>query len=123
MRVYIDTNVYLDFLMARGLNQDRAQAVFFRSIDCEFRILMSEWSIKEILKYSTDNDVMELIEQLRAKIDIIEGFSITDFGVHKEDAIHLTLACKGNADVFLTSDKDLLSLKTEDLKMLSYELF
>ena len=56
MLLYVDTNVYLDFLLERCNKQgddleERAAQLFQRAIECEFDILVSDLLVRELEKH------------------------------------------------------------------------
>ena len=111
--LYVDTNVFIDALVERenkyGKNLSRhAGNFFYDAIRGKRRIVMSNWTIKELYKkgHSTEVLLFELIK--KSMTPIIE---YTDEDVekakqlnpdHYEDALHVLLAVKAGAECVVT---------------------
>ena len=111
MRVYVDTNIFMDFI------EERFHLNFFeRSLKCEVEIVISDVVIRE-LKYQKI-DSMSLISWLTfaKKIQIIrvkpeDSSAARQFKTHFNDALHIVLAEK-KCDALLTRNtKDFFEAK------------
>jgi predicted nucleic acid-binding protein len=102
MKLYIDTNVYLDYLLERknkkGKDLSRpAFNVFKRAASCEFYVLVSNHLIQELRGIIDLNDLTMLMSFLKKKI-----IMISDETKGKGDELHAHLAIKHGADLIVT---------------------
>lgn len=111
-RLYIDTYVYLDYLLGRKDRLrplgDFAFELLRRAIKCEFEIIVSEFVLKELEGHATEEQVAQLLRSIKRKTvfvdftkeDILKSRQIsrTDSG----DALHYLLAKKGGAEFLVT---------------------
>ena len=102
MKIYIDTNVYLDYLLERknkyGKDLSRpAFEVFKRTVACEFNILVSNHLIQELRGIIELNDLTVLMSFLKKKI-----IMIPDEIKGKGDELHAQLAIKHGANLIVT---------------------
>ncbi len=119
MKVYVDTNVYLDFILNRSDKLrplgELASQFFRRALDCEFEIVVSNHVISELKKNDIKDDELEdLWLWLKSKI-VKVGVSFEDEErartlhrsglLHFQDALHYSIAQKVKA-IILTNDKD-----------------
>jgi len=130
MLIYLDTNVYLDYLLEnndiRPLDE-YARLILNRSLSCEFTILVSDLVLAEMKK--KDIDTKALLQPLRLqqkiihreveKQDVARAKSIS---IHYPDNIHLALAMRTHCQFFVTNDKELLALE-EDIQIVSSQFF
>jgi len=113
MKLYVDTNIFLDYLLERkNLSGEDislpAQKLFYRAMSCEFFIVVSDHTANELNKNLNIEKARMMIEFLKKKIvmvykteeDIIEAkkLSATNFN----DALHAVLAKKYGADYLIT---------------------
>ncbi len=112
--IYVDTNIFLDALQGRksltGKDIDEyATKFFYRSISCEFKIVVSSWTLQEVYKQADFEETRMLLELLKKKIisithtedDIKKAKEISE---HFQDALHGLLAVKAKADFVVTRD-------------------
>lgn len=75
-KIYVDTNVYLDYFEGRTDYMrplgDFAYEVFQRTLSCEFTIILSGLVVKEILNNRDEEQVYDLINELKEKNKIIK---------------------------------------------------
>ena len=122
-RVYLDTNIYLDFLKDRVGETGRklgdcATRVFMKLMKGELTLVFSDWNQKELgyqiegSELTTLFNLIKHIENVRTEqVDKEEAkrLSTTNTG----DALHAVLARKGKADVVITRNmKDVLEFET-----------
>ncbi|MDP4012960.1 MAG: hypothetical protein Q8R00_05145 [Candidatus Nanoarchaeia archaeon] len=105
MKIYIDTNIYLDYLLERKNKQGKdisrpAFEVFKRAISCEFYILISNHLLNELCGIIDLKDITMLMSFLKKKIIKIEDKSE---GVG--DEFHAFLAEKYGAELIVTRNK------------------
>ena len=122
MRVFLDTNVLASALATRGLCTDILRAVI-NSEDLIIsdallvelrRILLKKFRVPQPL-------VDEMILFLQRDTIRAETGDLLDLGIKdKDDIIILSSAVNGKADIFVTGDKEVLSLgNVERMEILS----
>lgn len=116
MKVYLDTNIYLDYLLDRRGRTgrrlgDMAERVFRRIFSGEVRLVISDWVKMELQNHIEGNNVkvmfalMKNIEEIRTeKCDIEEAKRISRENF--DDALHAVLARKARADFLVTRNTD-----------------
>jgi len=102
MKIYVDTNIYLDYLLKRKnkFGKDLSKSafnLFKRTIACEFHILILHHLIRELRGIIELNDLTMLINFLKKKI-----IKINDESKGKGDELHAYLAKKHGADIIIT---------------------
>ena len=113
MRIYVDTNIYLDFILKReGKYVDfaaEAARLFKRAKDCEFEIILSDAVVAEYIRNFPSHEVeLQSLRILLSKklIFIRKGvadvIASRDFATHAEDALHIALAVRAGADRIIT---------------------
>lgn len=105
MKIYVDTNIYLDYLLQRknkyGTDLSKpAFDVFKRTVSCEFYILISNHIIHELRGIIDLNNLTMLMNFLKKKI-----IMISDDTKGKGDELHAYLAIKHGADLIVTRNK------------------
>ena len=114
MKVFLDTNVVVSAIATRGLCAD-----VFRSVLEFHELIVSEVLLAELERVLRDKigapsaliaDTLWLLQQdaLLSSPDPPIQLSLKD----KADLAILSSAIHGNADVFITGDKEILDLKT-----------
>lgn len=113
MRVYVDTNVLLDFFKNRRNKRGRAigklAAKFLTSvISCKHEIVISSWTLQELRKHvdlSVEKSFQSIIKH---KVETV-GYSQEDIDLAKkenssnwQDQLHIILARRSNSDVICT---------------------
>lgn len=113
MKLYVDTNIFLDYLLERknvfgkGISRP-AQKLFYRAMSCEFFIVLSNHTATEINKKISLTQATMLFEFLKKKIvnvyfseeDIEKARSIDSKNI--SDALHVVLAKKSGCDFIIT---------------------
>ena len=114
LRLVIDTNLWISFVISKKLNQLEPFLYSNKS-----RILFSDELIKEIestiskpklKKYFSENDFDEMLNAFEPYIDLIKIKSVVKICRDPKDDFLLALAKDGQAHYLLTGDKDLLEL-------------
>ncbi|MBI2136359.1 hypothetical protein HYU06_04765 [Candidatus Woesearchaeota archaeon] len=115
-KIYLDTNIYLDYLLNRKNRYGKdigsiAFTIFNRALACEFEIVLSSWTSEELIKTIEPDKFMFLIQMLKAKNklhlvkceqnDIEQAKKLSE---HYHDPLHAILAKKGNAEFVITRD-------------------
>jgi len=125
MRIYLDTNIYLDWLENRKDNLrplgEFAFQIIKRTISCEFEIVISKLVIRELRKFIAEEQINNALQRLIQKkklvfIDEEKG----DFSEAKEmankyqipwqDALHAILAKRADSEFLVTRDAHLFNL-------------
>jgi len=110
--IYIDTNVWLDYLLNRT---DRlrplgefAFELFRKSVECKYEILVSGFVLFELKKYVSNNKISEVIAWLKENNKVI-FYTITPQNIkdakqyaHWQDALHAIVASKNNCAILVT---------------------
>ncbi|MCK5040566.1 MAG: PIN domain-containing protein [Candidatus Aenigmarchaeota archaeon] len=111
--LYIDTNIFLDAIGSRKnlFGKDistPASKLFFRSISCEFHIIISTWTLEELYKHVDSGEIKTLFALLKRKI-ITANHNKSDIETAKQkssdnfdDALHIIIAERENADAIIT---------------------
>ncbi|MCK5477089.1 MAG: type II toxin-antitoxin system VapC family toxin [Candidatus Aenigmarchaeota archaeon] len=112
-KLYIDTNIFLDAIGFRKnlFGKDiaaPASKLFFRSISCEFHIIISTWTLEELYKHVDSGEIKTLFAFLKRKI-ITANHNKSDIETAKQkssnnfdDALHILIAERENADTIIT---------------------
>lgn len=125
MRVYVDTNVYLDYLLERrnrvGADlSDVAFGVFAKAASCRFHIVVSDHVLNEIYDVIEPGEIEMLWTMLGKKAvllrtDAHDLLAARSVPTHFADALHVVLARKGGAEVLITRNvvdfRDLIETK------------
>ncbi len=106
MKIYVDTNVYLDYLLKRKNKYGKdlskpAFNIFKRTVSCEFYISVSDHLVQELRGIIDLNDLTMLMTFLKKKI-----IKIHDEKQGKGDEFHAYSAIKHGADVIVTRNKN-----------------
>lgn len=132
--IYLDTNIYIDYLDGRVDNLrplgEFAFQLLKRTFECEFSIVISSLILEELSNKGCDESLKAIINDLRNKNKLIwiEG-DFLDFHKAKQisrerntpnnDTIHMILAKKAGADYLITRNmKDFEKL--QDIVNLAY---
>ena len=130
-RVYVDTCIFLDALLDRNNKSGRdlgtpAMNLFSRSAACQFEIIVSSWTLKELYKNVEKEKVRELLSNINHKIDYCE-YSEEDVNKskkhsdHWQDFLHGIIAKRANADCIITRNLDDFKILTGvDVKLPSH---
>ncbi|MFA5797621.1 MAG: PIN domain-containing protein [Candidatus Woesearchaeota archaeon] len=111
MIIYVDTNIYLDFLLRdKKKFGDPAFNIFKRTISCEFQIIVSDHLLNELQRHINPRETQFLFLMLKNKI-IKTAYTKEDVALAKKlptsfaDALHIILAKKNNAHYMITRNK------------------
>lgn len=112
-RIYLDSNVYLDYFGDRKDNMrplgEFAFKVFQRTLECEFIVVLSDWVLEELENKSYSKIQLEtllselkkagkLISTKRTEEDIRKAKRFTN----QEDALHSIIAARNNCIYLVT---------------------
>ena len=115
MKIYIDTNVYLDWCF----NRDKGfyvEQILTRAVGCEFHIVISDLLLRELRKFVKNPDA--LLKPLEEKCLYVESTK-TDVrlarskSIHFPDSLHLVLAEREQCDYLITNDGDFLKFDSD----------
>jgi len=128
LRVVIDTNIWISFLIGKAiarLNQaiinDRVIILFSDDLFCELIEVLNRPKFK---KYFSESAIQNLISLLNEKVELIKTSFHFDDCRDKKDNFLLDLAVSGNANYLVTGDSDLLILNPfENVEIISYQHF
>lgn len=126
MKVFLDTNVLASAVATRGLCVD-----VFREVLSSHELIISKSLLKELRrvlqrKFGVPASlVSEFINMLQQDTVLADSSDLPDVKIKdKDDLIILAAALSGDADLFVTGDKELLSLKNaENMEIISPRLF
>ncbi len=122
MRVFLDTNVLVSAVATRGLCAD-----VLREILTSHQLVVSAPLISELNKILhskigiPQETISDYIEVLTQDSILSKNNSLTDIDINdKDDILNLSTALNGNAELFVTGDKELLELgKIQSMRILS----
>jgi predicted nucleic acid-binding protein len=108
MKLYIDTNVYLDFFLER-IKSKYAEKIFIQTISCKHQIIISDHLLMELTKNLDYKKATILFEILKPKLinvmlDKKDKIEAKKLMTHYEDALHIILARKAGADIIITNN-------------------
>ena len=114
LKIYCDTNIYIDYFDERTDNirplKDFAFNFFSKGWNCEFKLIISDWLLKELKNHLTGEQIEEIFGEFRKKDKLIsieeeKGDREKAKSISKEnwdDALHAILANKSKADYLTT---------------------
>ena len=112
MRIYLDTNVLMDFFLERDHS---AYEVLIRSLRCEFSIVISHVVLEELLFQGLAPETRTFVSMFSGaeKLEIIPTTeedrkrAKEELGTkktHYNDALHKVIAMNANVDVLVTKN-------------------
>ena len=111
MRIYVDTNVFMDFLLNR-----KQSYVFEKSLQCLHTIIISTLIIKELDFQNVDASSLIKWLKFAEKLEVID-ITADDIALaksiktHWNDALHIASATHSFADIIVTNNlKDFIGL-------------
>jgi len=118
-KIYVDTNIYLDFLLDRKNHGKPAYGLFRRAMNCEFSILVSHKILEELYGNIELSKTKMLITMLKPKLTVIkvseeEIEQARQYGNHYQDILHAMLAQKHRAGYIVT--RNLRHFKTSSVE-------
>jgi predicted nucleic acid-binding protein len=105
--IYIDTNIYLNFLLERSTFAEEAFDIFKRAMRCEFEIIISSKILEELYGNIEFEKTKMLITMLKPKLRPVkiskeEIKEAKAMSVHYQDALHALVAHRYHAEYLLT---------------------
>lgn len=110
--IYVDTNVYLDYLFNRkdGLRPlgDFAFELLKKAVQCQYSILLSDVVIDELKNNITKEDIAQLLDMIKPKLVLIKKEASDDINARLVsnqnywDVLHYVLAKRGGAEIIVT---------------------
>lgn len=126
MKVFLDTNVLVSALATRGLCADVLREVLTSHQVVVSAPLLAELkqALRQKLKVPSEF-VTEAIKMLQKDAKFSTPTDMPGIQIHdKDDLIIISSALNGNADLFVTGDKELLDLgKVKQMKIVSPRTF
>lgn len=125
-KLYLDTNIYLDYLENRKDKLrplgDFAFNLIRRAVECEFKIVISDVVIKEIEGKVTEDTLSEMIKILNRKLIRVESTEeqrerAGKRKTHFTDALHAIIAINNEVDYFITRNITDFSEFKDELKV------
>ena len=123
-KIYIDTNIFINVTNAEtnvyGKNiSNSASDLFYQAASCKYYILISSWTLQELYKKVNIEEVAMIFAICKNKI--IKVFhDEEDIKMAKEksstnfnDALHVVLAEKSQADYIITRDNHFKHINTK----------
>lgn len=116
-RIYVDSNIFIDVVEDRKnlIGKDIAKPaskMFFRAMSCEFYLIISSWTLKELYKHVNVDEIKMLFAMVKKKIITVK-YDDRDVEEAKkrsrdnfDDALHIVLAEKEKADYIVTRNID-----------------
>jgi len=118
--IYIDTNIYLDYLENRTDKMrplgEFAYEVFRRAFGCEFKIIVSEHLLDELEKFVTEQEIGFVLGKIKSAgkevpLEVLESdiqkanALAAQRKVPWPDTLHAVLAIRGGAECIVTRNK------------------
>ena len=105
MRVYVDTNVFMDFLCDRN---SAAYRFFVKTISCMHTIVISDIVLEELSFQKVDSN--NLMKVLSPKIEVVltiydDKLRAKRLLTHYNDALHICIAERSKVDAIITRNK------------------
>ena len=117
-RLYIDTNLFINVIndeVSMHSNKNMAEPasrLFFEALSCKHTLLISTWTVKELLKKLHPDKIKASFEILKKKIEIYKYSSEEEAQARKRsetnfpDALHIVIAETVKADYINTRNID-----------------
>ena len=115
-KIYVDTNIYVDFVTNRTNENDQplgpaALRVFIKVQKGEYKLILSTWVLKELLRWTKPEDTKMLFEMLKDNTITVsysqeEENKAKGMSTHWEDALHAIIAKREGARYLVTRDVD-----------------
>jgi hypothetical protein len=128
LRVVIDTNIWISFLIGKSLT-GLSNAIINSQIlvlfsDDLFRELIEVLNRPKFKKYFSESAIKDLVTLLYEKVELIDITSHFDDCRDAKDNFLLDLAVSGHANYLVTGDADLLILNPfYGVEIISYQDF
>ena len=126
MRIFLDTNVLVSAVATRGLCADVVREVLVSHLLIISESLLTE--VRSVLrkKLAVPNDLIsEFIDLLKRDNPFSTHSPLHEIDIQdNNDVVILSSALNGNADLFITGDKELLELhKVKNMNIVSPRMF
>lgn len=117
-RIYIDTNLFINVIndeVSMHSNKNMAEPasrLFFEALSCKHTLLVSTWTVKELLKKLHPDKIKASFEILKKKIEICKYSPDEEAQARKRsetnfpDALHIVIAENVKADYIITRNID-----------------
>lgn len=114
--IYIDSNVYLDYLLNRKDKLrplgDFAFELLRKVISCKYEILISDLVLDELNNHADEDEIQKITDLIKVKMRLIRRDDKDVFEAKKiskkeqRDALHYVLAKKGGAKIIVTRNTE-----------------
>ncbi len=124
-RLYIDTNLFINVIndeVSMHSNKNMAEPasrLFLDSISCKHTLLISTWTLTELFRIISPERCKMALELLKKKIILCKFSSEEENEAkkrcpnHYQDALHIIIAERENADFIITRNiDDFLKIRT-----------
>lgn len=110
MKIYVDTNVIMDFLLGRDSN---AFKLFMKSLECKYFVFISDIVLQELQFQELDASTFIKLLNSRKKIQIVNvreeekavaNMLIKKYDTHYNDALHKIVAKRIGVDFIVTKN-------------------
>lgn len=117
-RLYIDTNLFINVIndeFSKHSNKNMAELasrLFFDALSCKHTLLISTWTVNELLKKLHQDKIKASFEILKKKIKICKYSQEDEVNARLRsadnfpDALHIVIAENSKADYIITRDID-----------------
>jgi putative PIN family toxin of toxin-antitoxin system len=126
MKIFLDTNVLVSAAATRGLCADVLREVLTSQQLIISLLILNELKVVLHQKLQVPNELIdEFIGMIRQDAHLATPGRLPDIRIQdKDDWVVLSSALNGNADLFVTGDKELLDLgKAENMEIVSPRMF
>jgi putative PIN family toxin of toxin-antitoxin system len=126
MKIFLDTNVLVSAAATRGLCADVLREVLTSQQLIISLLILNELKVVLHKKLQVPNELIdEFIGMIRQDAHLATPRRLPDIQIQgKDDLVVLSSALNGNADLFVTGDKELLDLgKAENMEIVSPRMF
>ena len=128
IRLVIDTNIWVSFLIGKTL-AGLSDAIVSDSVKIIFSAELFEELIEVLQRpkfsnYFTQDNIQEFISLIHSKIEWVEIYTHFDDCRDYKDNFLLDLCVSGSADYLISGDEDLLSLNPfNEVEIINYRKF
>jgi putative PIN family toxin of toxin-antitoxin system len=126
MKIFLDTNVLVSAAATRGLCADVLREVLTSQELIISLLILNELKMALHQKLQVPNELIdEFIGMIQQDAHFATPGKLPDIWIQdKDDLMILSSALNGNADLFVTGDKELLDLgKVENMEIVSPRMF
>ena len=115
MRLYLDTNIIMDFLLGRN---EPSCELMDDTMRCLHDVLVSDHALRELRRHGLDGEVFLKVLRACGKLSTCSAtpedavLAEKESGTHRADALHAILAKRHAADIIVTNNiKDFRTIR------------